>query len=108
VTVLLRNLPVLTRQLLEQAVAVDRRVRLQSRMRTLLGRPDVVIVGTTAADHSSAVRTLLGRWPASVVIMLSLDNGRADLYDLRPHKTGLGTVTPRQLIEAICTARTAA
>ena len=64
-------------------------------------RPDVVVVGTIEPGGFAIPRGILASYPLMRVLMLA-DTGRsAVMYELVPHHTPLGEVSPRALLDAI-------
>ena len=63
--------------------------------------PDVVILGTTDSTLLAGVAPLLERWPKSAVIAIEADGHNANFYELRPHRTHLGEISPTELIGLI-------
>jgi DNA-binding NarL/FixJ family response regulator len=65
---------------------------------------DVVLLGCEGAEvPRSAVRLLASR-PAVKVFGVAVDGEGAFLYELRPHRTAIGEVSPDVLLERIRTA----
>ena len=63
--------------------------------------PDVVIVGAAGPGEAQNAGAMLSRWPLSRVLMVSISGARAALYELQPHRTELGEMSPRELVHAI-------
>src|SRR5687767_5610287 len=64
-------------------------------------QPDVVVVGTVEPDGFAMPRHILATYPQTRVLMLA-DTGRsAVMYELIPHRTPLGEVSPQALVDAI-------
>jgi hypothetical protein len=70
-------------------------------------RPDVVIFATTAGGIPPPLREMFAARPHTKVLTIRDDGLDASLFELRPHETGLGQVSPETLLEAVRTARTA-
>jgi DNA-binding NarL/FixJ family response regulator len=68
---------------------------------------DVVIFDAAAATLQSSVRALLREQPRMKVLTVLRDGRDTSLYELRPHETALGQVSPKTLLAAVRTARTA-
>jgi DNA-binding NarL/FixJ family response regulator len=62
---------------------------------------DVVVVGLPDAELPAQYASLLGARPQTRLLGVSGDGRRAFLYELRPHRTALGEVSPQALVEAI-------
>jgi DNA-binding NarL/FixJ family response regulator len=61
----------------------------------------VVIIGTSDPAEPTLPFTLLDDHCRVKVLMLATSGDRAMLYELRPHRTSLGDVSPRRLLDAI-------
>ena len=68
---------------------------------------DVVILSTNDRSLPPTVRQLLGEQPRAKVLTIRDDGRTTSLYELRPHETDLGQVSPETLLAAVRTARTA-
>ncbi len=62
---------------------------------------DVVVLGVPDAELPSEYTMLLGARPQTRLLGVSGDGRRAFLYELRPHRSALGEVSPQALVEAI-------
>jgi DNA-binding NarL/FixJ family response regulator len=62
---------------------------------------DVVIVGTTTPDDITIPGQLLAVLPRARVLALAVGGRSAVMYELRPHRTELGEVSPQVLVDAI-------
>jgi DNA-binding NarL/FixJ family response regulator len=62
---------------------------------------DVVIVGTSEPSDFDGARRLLIAAPQARVLMLAMGGRSAVMYELQPHQTRLGEVSPQALIDAI-------
>jgi hypothetical protein len=58
---------------------------------------DVVVIGHD--DQDAAV--LLGRRPPLAVVAVTDDAKESQYYELRPHRVGLGEISPSELVETI-------
>jgi hypothetical protein len=65
------------------------------------GDPDVVIFGATVPEDASRVTALCARWPGAQVVSVMPTNGDAAVYELRPHRTGLGQLSAAELVQAL-------
>jgi DNA-binding NarL/FixJ family response regulator len=62
---------------------------------------DVVIFGTSEPGDSALPRQFFLTSPHIKVLMLAISGRSAVMYELRPHTTTLGDVSPQRLLEAI-------
>jgi hypothetical protein len=62
---------------------------------------DVAIVGGDGEPLAAAVHELLCRRPRLRALTVGGDGREAWLYELRPHRTALGEVSPHTLLEAV-------
>jgi len=88
-------------------VAAEFRFEPQIVPRVVDAGADVVILSTADRSLPSAVRELLREQPRAKVLTIRDDGRTTSLYELRPHETDLGQVSPETLLEAVRTARTA-
>lgn len=65
------------------------------------GSPDVLIIGDGAAEDREATRSLLQRWPQTRLLLVMEAGRRTVLYELRPHRTELGELSPQELVAAV-------
>jgi DNA-binding NarL/FixJ family response regulator len=108
VRVLLVDVPTLLRQILEEAITRHPDLELVPQAAAATGtspneRPtlDAVIVGADAAQAPDQASALLDRWPRAQVVMLTAAGRDAALYELRPHRTQLGKLSPVEALQAI-------
>lgn len=100
-------MPQLVRDILEQAISTHSDMEVVSEedcgSSTPVSScsPDVIIVGTTAIEESQKMPGLLLRWPKSQVLMITVAGRAAALYELVPHKTALGELSPSELVDVI-------
>lgn len=66
-------------------------------------RPDVLVLGSDAADVASVCRGFVQRRPALKVLAVEADGRRTWLYEMRPHQTLIGEISPATLLETIRT-----
>src|SRR5688500_1477641 len=100
IRVLLSQMPNILRDILEHAVARQVDFELvrdapDTTLRSISGHdtsPDVVIIAS--ADGVPASMAMLARWPAARIMIVTPVEGEAALYELRPHITTLGHVSP--------------
>lgn len=64
-------------------------------------RYDVIVMSLPEPDEERAGLRMLAKFPASRVLALRGDASRAFLYEMRPHCTSLGELSPQTLREAI-------
>jgi hypothetical protein len=98
IRILARDLPHMLHDIIAHAIAAEPDMALEPDLAS--AAPDVVIVGTTDAAQPG-VAPLLVRWPESAVIAIEADGRNADYYELRPHRTHLGEISPTDLIRLI-------
>ena len=97
IRVLLSQMPQILRDILEHAV------RRQPDLELIHDAvaPDVVILGATSLDLIRMPLSVLEKWPGARVMIVTPGEGDAALFELRPHVTALGRVSPTELIERI-------
>jgi DNA-binding NarL/FixJ family response regulator len=106
--VMLMDMPPLLREILEHAITQHddlelmrepgRAPREGTQART---HPDAVIVGTTAPEANDHATALLERWPQAQIVVVTAAGRNIALYELRPHKTELGQLSPAEAVQAI-------
>jgi len=69
-----------------------------------LAPPDAVIVGGDDSEPDADARALLARWPRTCVLMITAHGHQIFMYQLLPHCTELGELSPGELIQAIRSA----
>jgi hypothetical protein len=89
------------RDIVEEAILKQSDMELIADALELSSTPDVAVVGTTEPEESSDATTLLAQWPRSRILMIAIGGHDAVMYELRPHKTRLGEMSPARLIDAI-------
>jgi hypothetical protein len=97
IRVLLSQMPQILHDILEHAV------RRQPDLELIHDgvAPDVVILGATSLDLVRMPLAVLEKWPATRVMIVTPGEGDAALFELRPHVTALGRVSPSDLIQRI-------
>lgn len=65
---------------------------------------DVIVLGLPDAELPSEYAALLSARPQTRLLGVSGDGRRAFLYEVRPHRSALGEVSPEALIDAIRSA----
>lgn len=104
--VLLRELPLMLRDMLAQTLAKEPGVEIISEPPLPLtpppsaAPPDVVIVGTDDPDVNGAT-ALLRRWPLSRVLLISATGERGHLVELQPRRTSLGEMSLADLLRVV-------
>lgn len=108
--VLLRDLPLMLRDILAQSLATQPGVEivaeppLAQAEASTSPAPDVVIVGTADPDVNGST-AVLHRWPHSRVLLISSSGLRGSLVELQPRRTSLGEMSMSELLDVV--ARTA-
>ena len=106
IRVLLLEMPQLLRDILESVLASAGDVELlhepaSSHAAVLVPRrPDAVVIGTPTGAGPRAV-ALLQKWPTTHVIAVEPAGRDVRVYELRPHVTQLGQLSPPELVEVI-------
>ena len=62
---------------------------------------DVIVMSLPDPDPDGAGWRMLARYPASRIVALRGDASRALLYEMRPHCTTLGELSPEALRDAV-------
>ena len=109
IRVLIRDGPTMLRDILERAIAgapdmeavAESPVPTQEPVGQQPAQPDVVIVGVRDSEPTADASALLSRWPGSQVFMLTAHGRKAVMYQLVPHETDMGEMSPDQLVDAI-------
>jgi hypothetical protein len=65
---------------------------------------DVAILGLGGQARTDAPVVLLRQYPSLKVLAVEGDGREAALYEMRPHRTELGEISPTTLLEAVRTA----
>jgi hypothetical protein len=105
--VVLLDLPPLLRQILAHAISEHPDLELlpeAAPAATLVETGpvlDAVIVGADAAQAAHRASVLLDRWPKAQVVVVTAAGRDAALYELRPHATPLGRLSPGETVQAI-------
>ena len=63
--------------------------------------PDVLIVGLDGTDPADLYLELLERRPRLRILALTGQGREAILWELRPHRTSLGEISPETLLAAV-------
>lgn len=109
IDVILIDLPEMLREIVEAILERDSGVRIAAHLRSegtlttaVADLPvDVAIVGGDGCSLCVPVRDLLCERPALRVLTVGGDGREASLYELRPHRTALGELSPAALLEAV-------
>jgi hypothetical protein len=67
-----------------------------------------VLIGGTNGPDTGKLRELLGRHPQAKLLALAQDGRETFLYELRPHRQPLGSLSPETLVAAVRAAPSAA
>lgn len=109
VRVLLAGMPPILRDIVRETIARQPDMAVVAELDTddALGPAlavtdaDVVILGSSGSEDSTRPLQVLIARPQTCVLMLQTDGRHAALYELRPHRTRLGDVSPQALVDAI-------
>lgn len=109
IRVLIRDGPPMLRDILERAIAgapdmeavPESPLAAQEPVEPQPSQPDVVIVGAREPEPAAGVPALLKRWPGSQVLLITAHGRKAVMYQLVPHGTDMGEISPDQLVDAI-------
>lgn len=68
--------------------------------------PEVVVVASTDDPGDAGIASgWLHRWPHSRVLVVDATGRQSVMFELRPHATRLGDLSPQQLVDAIRSGR---
>jgi hypothetical protein len=108
IRVMLREMPQMLRDILENTIAGQPDMRLvcdtPAGGAEDHGPPDVVIVRRARVKKAEPPGVLLRRWPAVRVLTIEARGRRAFTDELRPYRTELRQPSPTELVRAIRTA----
>jgi hypothetical protein len=111
VRVLLLEVPPLLRGILEHTIKCDPECELENQVLggVLQGveeepKPDMVILGLTAASDVTLVPAIFARWPQAQIMTVMQTGHEAALYELHPRRRALGEISPAQMLERLRTA----
>jgi DNA-binding NarL/FixJ family response regulator len=63
--------------------------------------PDVIVLGSDGAGTPALCRGLVQQRPALKVLAVQMDGRRTWLYEMRPHQTLIGEISPATLLDTI-------
>jgi hypothetical protein len=102
------DLPPLLRQIFEHALAGQSDLQTMSDLRAadadprVTGTlPDIVITSGGRVDASRRSTALLDRWPSAKILVLTEMGRDAAMFELRPHRTELGQLSPAEAVDVI-------
>ncbi len=100
--VLLRDLPLMLRDILSHALVREPDVELLESMPEpdTAARPDVVI-GNQDAPDPGWVRDVLSLWPDCRVLLIASAGHQVSLIELHPHRTALGEMSLDELVSVV-------
>ena len=81
--------------------APDVDVRSGPGVADVLEQTDVAILAGVSEELPGRVHGLLLRYPPLKVVTVEADGRSASLYDLRPHRTSLGKLSPQALLRVV-------
>jgi chemotaxis response regulator CheB len=64
-------------------------------------RADVLVIGAAAVQDASAYQDLLYQRPRMSIVAIDADARGAQVFDLRPHVSHLGDISPTTLVAAL-------
>ena len=64
-------------------------------------RADVLVIGAAAVQDATAYQDLLYQRPRMSIVAIDADARGAQLFDLRPHVSHLGDISPTTLVAAL-------
>jgi hypothetical protein len=105
IRVLLDDIPPLLRGIIVDALADRAEVELlaaESFVRSPGEHIDVILVGVTDPTDLRRAECLLSEWPRARVLLVARSGRHAVMYELYPHSTVLGDLSPSTLVTAIC------
>ncbi len=106
--VLIREMPPLLRDLVEDAVSTQQDMELLPDRRPTWPRvhafdgPHVIVTAASDLEQSATAATEWLRWvPTARVVVIDTSGARSMLYELRPHAVPLGELSREQLVHVI-------
>ena len=64
-------------------------------------RVDVLVIGAAAVQDASGYKDLLYQHPRMSIVAIDADARGAQIFDLRPHVSHLGEISPTTLVAAL-------
>jgi DNA-binding NarL/FixJ family response regulator len=64
-------------------------------------QPDVIVIGSDGVGVPALCRGLVQQRPALKVLAVQMDGRRTWLYEMRPHQTLIGEISPATLLDTI-------
>jgi hypothetical protein len=111
---MVERMPRMLRDIIENAIAqapdmelLPPRPAARRRPRARATDPDVVVVATPRLESFQLREQWLEEWPRARILVVETSGRRSVIYELRPHATPLGELSPAQLVEVIRTGRAA-
>jgi DNA-binding NarL/FixJ family response regulator len=108
VRVLLLELPLLLRDMLEHSIQLQSDCELLKNSRhgpQVLAEeampPDIIVLGLTTAQDAALVPALFARWPMARVITLMQAGDDATVYMLRLGRRVLGQASPSEIVKTL-------
>jgi chemotaxis response regulator CheB len=107
ISVLLKDLPMMTQTLISDAIEAEPDMRVMSDIEATVAvlpasAPDAVILGSTGIEAGlDRIAPILERWPASVVFAIENIAGHSSFYELQPLRVVLGGTEPGELVRLI-------
>jgi DNA-binding NarL/FixJ family response regulator len=108
IRVLMSGMPRILRDIVSELVAEQSDMRVVGAFADDVGvetlaelRPDVLVLGSDAADVPALCRGLVQQRPALKVLAVEMDGRRTWLYEMRPHQTLIGEISPGALLDTI-------
>ena len=104
--VLLLEVPLLLREILEQAVGADDELELLKGPDPIATSepplsPDIVILGLTTAEDTTLVPALFARWPRIRIVTLTQQGDAAEVYDLQPRRRMKGQMSATEIVKML-------
>lgn len=107
--VVLVALPALMEDLVRRACLADDSIDVvastrsfdEMRMQLANRAVDVMIAAVQGGDETARSLAMLEARPTMRVLLIALNGAHADLYELRPHRTRLGPVSPAEIVRAL-------
>jgi DNA-binding NarL/FixJ family response regulator len=108
IRVLMSGMPRILRDIVSQLVAEQPDMRVVGAFADDVGpdtltelQPDVLVLGSGGGNVPALCRALVQRRPALKVLAVEMDGRRTWLYEMRPHQTLIGEISPTALLDTI-------